>query len=429
MLSPIRFALLALSLFLGGLGGPARAELTVDITKGVQGATPIAVVPFAQPGLGGDNLGGIVAADLERSGKFSPLPESSLAERPAPPEPVNFPAWQALGQDYLVIGRVDSTGAGQYQAEFVLFDAIRGASLLSDKIAFTAPEARHAAHRIADLIYKQLTGQRGAFNTRVAYVAAAGGPSGREYRLLIADTDGRDPQAVISSSEPIMSPSWSPDGKRLAYVSFESGTSAIFVQNLASGERQKVSAAPGINGAPAWSPDGSRLALTLSKGGSPDIYVMDLGSRSLRQITNDGAIDTEPSWSPDGRSLVFTSDRGGKPQLYLASASGGAAQRLTYDGDYNAGGVFSPDGRFLAMVHGNGGDYRIALMDLHSRSLRVLTRGRLDESPGFAPNGSMILYARKEGGADRLAAVSLDGKVHQALSIEGGQAREPAWSP
>ncbi|SMF96806.1 TolB protein [Methylomagnum ishizawai] len=427
MLSPIRFALLSWSLCAGLFGGMARADLDVDITKGVHGATPIAVVPFAQSGLSA-NLGGIVAADLGRSGHFSPLPESSMTERPVPPQSVNFHTWQALGQDYLVIGRVNPVGS-RYEAEFYLFDAIKGTVLLSQKLPFDAPEARHTAHRIADLIYQQLTGQRGAFNTRVAYVAVYGGPTGRVYHLLVADTDGQDPQPVISSPEPIMSPAWSPDGKRIAYVSFENKASAIFVQDLATGSRQKVSDARGINGAPAWSPDGSRLALTLSKGGSPDIYVMDVGSRSLQQITNEVSIDTEPNWSPDGRTLVFTSDRGGKPQLYTVPASGGAAQRLTYEGDYNARGVFSPDGRSIAMVHGKGGDYRIALMDLRGHTLKVLTQGRFDESPGFAPNGSMILYTHKEGGVDRLAAVSLDGKNHQALNVQGGQVREPAWSP
>jgi TolB protein len=418
-----------LSIALGFFGVCAHAELTVDITKGVEGAVPIAIVPFAQQNLPGENLGSIVAADLARSGRFNTLPESNMPERPAPPEPVNFPTWQSLGQDYLAIGRISPGAAGQYEAEFYLFDAIKGTLLTSGRIPFEAPEARHTAHRIADLIYQQLTGERGVFNTRVAYVTAAGSGRNREYRLQIADTDGQGPRTVIDSPEPIMSPAWSPDGKRIAYVSFENRTSAIFIQNLTTGDRQKVSDAPGINGAPAWSPDGSQLALTLSKDGSPDIYVMDVGSRSLRRITDDLAIDTEPSWSPDGRTLVFTSDRGGKPQLYQVSAGGGPAQRLTFEGDYNARGVFSPDGRNLAMVHGNGGDYRIAVMDLQTRTLRVLTPGRLDESPGFAPNGSMILYAAKSGGAAQLAAVSIDGKVRQNLRVEGGQVREPAWSP
>lgn len=420
---------LVLSLAFISFGGSVRAELNVDITQGIEGAQPIAIVPFAQAGLSGDNLGAIISADLARSGRFSPLPEGQMPERPAPPDPVNFQTWQTAGQDNVVIGRVIPGSGGQYEVEFFLFDAIRGNLLASDRIPFAAREARHTAHRIADLIYKTLTGERGVFNTRVAYVTVAGSGKNREYHLHIADTDGRDPQSVISSPEPIMSPAWSPDGKRIAYVSFENKTSAIFVQTLATGERRKVSDAPGINGAPAWSPDGSRLALTLSKDGSPDIYILDLGSQSLRRITNDISIDTEPNWSPDGRSLVFTSDRGGKPQLYLMSPGGGNPERLTFEGDYNARGVFSPDGRSLAMVHGNGGDYRIAVMDLASRSVRVLTKGRLDESPGFAPNGRMILYTHKDGGVDQLAAVSVDGKVRQSLRVQGGQVREPAWSP
>lgn len=429
MTSPFRTALLFLSLSAGLFGGTAHAELTVDITKGVEGNVPVAIVPFVQSGLAGENLGGIIAADLARSGKFSLLPEGQMPERPAPPDPVNFRAWQSAGQDYVAIGRVVPGAGGQYEAEFYLFDAIRGNVLASDKIPFEARESRHAAHQIADVIYKALTGERGVFNTRVAYVTVSGSGKNREYHLHIADTDGQDPQSVISSPEPIMSPAWSPDGKRIAYVSFEDKTSAIFVQDLMSGERQKVSEAPGINGAPAWSPDGSRLAMTLSKDGSPDIYVSNASGGWLRRITRGDSIDTEPNWSPDGSSLVFTSDRGGKPQLYLVGADGGEPKRLTFEGAYNARGVFSPDGRHLAMVHGNGGDYRIAVMDMASKSLRVLTKGPLDESPGFAPNGSMILYTHKQGGVDQLAAVSLDGKVHQNLKVQGKEVREPAWSP
>lgn len=418
-----------LIVWLGLLGNVAYAELEVDVHKGIEATLPIAIVPFNQGGLPGDNLGTIVSADLARSGRFSPLPESQMPERPAPPGPVNFQVWQQAGQEHVAIGRVVPGAGGQYEVEFFLFDAIKGSLLASDRFAFPAREARHTAHRIADLIYKLLTGERGIFNTRVAYVTVAGSGKNREYHLHIADTDGRDPQSVVSSPEPIMSPAWSPDGKRIAYVSFEKKSSAIYVQTLATGERQTVSEAPGINGAPAWSPDGSKLALTLSKDGSPDIYVLDLGSKYLNRLTNDISIETEPNWSPDGRSIVFTSDRGGKPQLYLVPAGGGAAERLTFEGDYNARGVFSPDGRSLAMVHGNGGDYRIALMDLGSRSVKVLTQGRLDESPGFAPDGSMILYTHKDGGVDRLAAVSVDGKVHQSLSVPGGQVKQPAWGP
>lgn len=408
-----------------------RAELTVQITQGAEGGIPVAVVPFGgQQGLGDENIGSIISADLARSGRFKTLPEDAMLEQPTTPDQVQFRTWQALGQDDLVIGQVQQTAPGQYVAEFHLFDAVRGSLLTTARIPFATPEVRKTAHRIADIIYQQLTGEPGAFATRVAYVTVTGtGPADRQYRLQIADTDGFNPQSIITSREPVMSPAWSPDGRQMAYVSFENKTPAIFVQTLATGERQKISEAPGINGAPAWSPDGSQLAMTLSKDGNPDIYVMNLASRSLRRITDHFAIDTEPAWSRDGSMIVFTSDRGGKPQLYTVSPNGGQPQRLTYEGEYNARGVFSPDGKSLAMVHGNRGDYRIAVMDLASRQIRVLTKGPLDESPGFAPNGSMILYASRNGGVGQLSAVSIDGKVRQSLRIEGGEVRQPAWSP
>jgi len=408
----------------------SQAELTVEVTLGVESGIPIAIVPFGGPTVG-ENIGSIVAADLARSGRFKVLPESQLAERPTTPDQVQFATWKALGQDNLVIGQIQADSSDHYVAQFQLFDAVRGAQLLTYNLPFAASDSRKTAHRIADLIYKQLTGENGAFATRVAYVTVApgDGPKDRRYILQVADTDGFNPQNIIKSREPIMSPSWSPDGKQMAYVSFESKRAAIYVQTLATGDRQKVSESPGINGAPSWSPDGSHLAMTLSKDGNPDIYVLDVASHNLRRITDHFAIDTEPSWSKDGSQIVFTSDRGGKPQLYLVPASGGQPQRITYEGDYNARGVFSPDGKSLAMVHGVGGSYRIAVMDLASKQLRVLTPGNLDESPGFAPNGSMILYASRTGGVAQLSAVSIDGKVRQSLRIEGGEVHEPAWSP
>jgi TolB protein len=409
----------------------APAELTVEINQGAEGGIPIAVVPFGGAEAG-DNLGAIVAADLARSGRFQVLPLPHMPERPTRPEQIQFATWKALGQDNLAIGQVRTIAPDHYLAQFQLFDAVRGAQLLAYDLPFAAPQARQAAHRIADLVYKQLTGENGAFATRVAYVTVAqgAGPQDRNYILQVADADGFNPQNIIKSREPIMSPAWSPDGRRIAYVSFESKKSAIYVQTLATGEREKISELPGINGAPAWSPDGSRLAMTLSKDGNPDIYVMDLSDRSLRRLTDHFAIDTEPTWSKDGGQIVFTSDRGGKPQLYSVPAGGGQPRRITYEGDYNAGGVFSPDGKSLAMVHGTGGDYRIAVMDLASKRVRVLTPGSLDESPGFAPNGGMILYAsRTAGGEAQLSAVSIDGKVRQSLRIDSGEVREPAWSP
>lgn len=407
----------------------AAAELTVDITRGVAGSIPLAVVPYAQPGLGGDNLGTIIAADLERSGRFNLMPVGQMPERPAPPDPVDFGVWQAAGQEHVTIGRVIAAGAGQYEAEYFLFDVIRGVVMSSGRIPFPQERARQTAHRIADIIYRQLTGERGIFDTRVAYISVSGDNQRRAYRLEIADSDGQNVQTVVTSAEPLMSPAWSPDGKQLAYVSFEEGRSAVFVQALASGERQKVSSSPGINGAPAWSPDGTRLALTLSKDGSPDIYVLDLKSQSLQRLTHEASIETEPNWAPDGRSLVFTSDRGGTPQIYLQRLGEEAAERLTFDGDYHARAVFSPDGRYLAMVQGSGGAYRIALMDLESREVRPLTAGPLDESPGFSPDGQFVLFAHVEGGQNRLSAVSIDGKRRQRLALQSGSLRAPAWSP
>ncbi len=409
--------------------GPARAELTIEITKGIEGAIPIAVVPFGGESPDPVNMASIISADLSRSGRFNAFAAQSMPERPTAPEQVQFRSWQLVGQDNLVIGQVQAGAPGQYVAQFYLYDVYQGTQLAGYKIPFGAADYRRTAHRISDIIYQQLTGEPGAFATRVAYVTVAGSARQRQYKLQIADADGYNPQTVITSPQPVMSPAWSPDGKQIAYVSFEDRVSAIFVQTLATGLRQKVSEAPGINGAPAWSPDGTQLALTLSKGVNPDIYILHLASGGLHRITDHYAIDTEPNWSRDGQKIVFTSDRGGKPQLYTVAASGGQAQRLTYEGEYNARGVFSPDGTKIAMVHGSGSNYRIAVLDLKTRALAVLTPGPLDESPGFAPNGSMILYASRSGGAGQLAAVSIDGKVHQSLRTDSGEVREPAWSP
>ncbi len=408
----------------------ARAELTVDITQGVEGALPIAIVPFGQTEPAGDNLAQIIAADLESSGRFTPMPAAQLPERPVPPGAVNFPLWQSAGQEHIVVGRVTPGSAGApFEAEYVLYDAMRGSQLLAERVAFKAADARRAAHRIADRIYQQLTGERGVFATRITYVTASGSGKSRTYRLYVADADGQDAREVISSPEPLMSPAWSPDGKRIAYVSFEEHAAAVFVQDLATGGRRKVSATPGINGAPAWSPDGAMLALTLSKDGNPDIYTLDLVSGALRRLTQDDAIETEPGFAPDGRSLVVTSDRGGKPQLYRLPVGGGEPQRLTFDGDYNARGQFSPDGRSLILVHGDGGAFRIARLDLGTRELIPLTKGRLDASPSFAPNGRVVLYTRKEGGSDQLATVTIDGRWHRALPAKAGDVRGAAWSP
>lgn len=405
----------------------SHAELTIEITEGIESALPVAVVPFASAGAPVD-ISAVVNADLERSGYFKMMAEQSMSSRPSSAQEVNFQEWQSLGQNYLVVGRVNN-GGGQYNVQFQLLDVFKGGQLLGYKMASSAGDLRRTAHHISDLIFEKLTGKKGVFSGRIAYITTSRQGGQSNHKLQVADADGFNPQTIASSIEPLMSPSWSPDGKKMAYVSFERKSAAIYIQTLATGQRERVAEFPGINGAPAWSPDGSRLALTLSKDGNPDIFVLNLASRSLLKLTKNYAIDTEPAWSPDGGSIVFTSDRGGKPQLYLVSSQGGQEKRLTFSGDYNARGSFSPDGKNLVMVHGNGGDYRIAVMDMASRSINVLTGGRSDESPSFAPNGSMILYASKNGSTGFLSAVSIDGKMQQKLVFNSGEVREPAWSP
>jgi TolB protein len=413
------------------LSGTARAALTIEITQGVVGALPIAVVPFGWEGPATahppEDIAAIIANNLRRSGRFSPMPEKDMLARPRAGNEVNFRDWRALGMESLVVGRVRTTGAGLYEVQFQLFDVFKGTQMTGYSMPVRGGALRRAAHHISDLIYEQLTGEPGAFNTRIAYVAATRGANPR-YRLQVADSDGHNQETIVESDQPIMSPAWSPDGTRLAYVSFERRRAEVFVQDVASGARESVAAYPGINGAPAWSPDGRRLALTLSKDGSPDIYVLDLATKALTRVTADASIDTEAAWMPDGRSLIFTSDRGGRPQLYRVAANGGRAERVTFEGDYNGRARISPDGRRVAMVHRQGGNFRIAVMDLESRALRVLSEGRLDESPSFAPNGGMVIYATEAGGRGILSVVSVDGRVRQRLELRDDDVREPTWS-
>ncbi|MDD5277637.1 MAG: Tol-Pal system beta propeller repeat protein TolB [Methylovulum sp.] len=400
------------------------ADLTIEITEGTESALPIAIVPFASSTAPVD-IRDIVNADLERSGYFKMMAESSMPSQPTTAQEVNFKDWQSFNQNYLVVGRVNDN-SGQYDVQFQLLDVYKGGQLLGYRMNSSAADLRRTAHHISDLIFEKLTGKKGVFSGHIAYITSSGANA---HQLQVADADGFNPQTIASSVEPLMSPSWSPDGKRIAYVSFEKKSSAIYIQTLATGQRERVAEFRGINGAPAWSPDGTRLALTLSKDGSPDIYVLNLLSRSLTKLSTSNALDTEPAWSPDGSSVVFTSDRGGKPQLYIVSSQGGQEKRLTFSGSYNARASFSPDGKYIAMVHGEGGSYRIAIMDMATRSINVLTAGPNDESPSFAPNGSMILYASKKGRTGFLSAVSIDGKMQQKLVFNGGEVREPSWSP
>jgi TolB protein len=426
-----RLAVAALAGVLWLCGGIAHAALTIEITQGVEGAVPIAIVPFGWTGGGlpPENISAIIASDLNRSGHFESLPDRDLVAHPTEASQVQFQNWRMVNVDYVVIGKLLPTTPGSYDVQFQLFDVFRGKQVAGYSVPGPQADLRRIAHHISDIIYKEITGERGAFNTQVAYITTSGTGAAKRYTLLVADSDGYNPQTILTSAQPLMSPSWSPDARQVAYVSFEKKTAEIYLQTIATGQRTRVASFKGINGAPAWSPDGRRLALTLSRDGNPEIYVMDVASGALTRLTNNNAIDTEPAWMPDGRTLVFTSDRGGSPQLYSMSASGGAAQRLTYEGKYNAGADVSPDGSKIALVNGDGGRYRIAVLDVQTRRMRVLTDGSQDESPSFAPNGSMIIYATDVGNREVLAAVSVDGRFKQRLSLQAGSVREPVWSP
>jgi TolB protein len=412
----------------------AHAELRVEITQGADGARPIAVIPFARTGLAAPlpaDVSAIIAADLQRSGKFAPVETSKLIAQPQNIEAVNYKLWRMANVDHIVIGQINMISAQQFELEFRLLDVFKGQQILGFKYRETDKTLRAAAHKISDLIYERITGQKGAFNTQVAYVTVERQIGAQpKYKLQVADTDGYNSQTVLTSAQPIMSPSWSPDGGRLAYVSFEHRRPEIFVQNLQTGQRDVVSRSEGINGAPAWSPDGRQLALTLTSGDNPDIYVLDTVSKKLQQVTRHWAIDTEPSWMPDGREIVFTSSRSGKPQLYRVNINqGDRPQRITFEGDYNANARIGPDGKSLAFVQGAGNVFKIATLDLQTGFVQPVTDGELDESPSFAPNGSMILYATQANRRGVLAAVSTDGRFKQRLVLSEGDVREPTWGP
>ncbi|MEA5444223.1 Tol-Pal system beta propeller repeat protein TolB [Gammaproteobacteria bacterium AB-CW1] len=410
----------------------ADEVLRVDITSGVDAAEPVAVVPFAweADGEAGQDVAAIIAANLERSGRFRPLSRDELPARPGIEGRPSFSEWREAEADNLIVGEVRQSG-DRLDIRFRVYDVHRGEQVLGYSLPARADRLRRAAHQISDMIYERLTGDPGAFNTRLAYVQVERRNGRERFHLVVADSDGENPRQIMSSSHPIMSPAWSPDGERLAYVSFENRRSEIFVQELRTGQRQSVSARDGINGAPAFSPDGKRLAMTLSVGdGGPDIHVLDLESGEFTRVTRSRAIDTEPAWFPDGDRLAFTSDRGGAPQIYSVGVDGGQLRRLTFDGNYNARPMVSPDGRRLAMIHrGAQPGFRIAVQDMERRGLTVLGEGNSDESPSFAPNGAMIIYASRSNGQGVLSAVSTDGRVRQRLGSGESNVREPAWSP
>lgn len=409
----------------------AQAALEIEITQGVEAGIPIAVVPFEWLGAGlpPQVVSDIVEADLKRSGRFDTIPRGDFLSNPHDHKQVNFKDWRLIKAEALVVGRVRQLGTDQYQVEFRLFDVFKSKQLGGFRYKVPGKSLRKLAHQISDVIYLKLTGERGAFDTRIAYVTVERGPTQQRYLLRVADSDGFGPVTILESNEPILSPSWSPDGQTLAYVSFEKRRSMIFTQRLRDGHRELLAQFQGLNGAPAWSPDGRTLAVVSSREGNPEIYALDLQTKNMRRLTNHLAIDTEPAFSPDGRHIVFTSDRSGRPQIYRMRNDGTAVERLTFEGVYNARASYSSDGKRLALVTNQGNGYRIGVFFIDSKGLLVLTDSTLDESPSFAPNGAMILYATQQSNSGVLSAVSADGRVKQVLRFQKGDVREPAWSP
>jgi TolB protein len=424
--------LMAIGCFL--LCSRSWAELVVEITKGQAEAIPIAIVPFssAEAAAASFDVAQLVGNDLARSGRFKTTDRKDMIEQPHTGAGISFDDWRRLNNDYIVVGQVQPSGPDRYQITFELYNVLTRQRLLGYQFNANKAGLRIASHQVADMVFEKILGIRGAFATRIAYIAVLGSLPHRDYRLIVADADGENPHVVMQSNEPLMSPAWSPDGQSLAYVSFENRLPSVYVQLMRTGERRRVSDHAGVNQAPAWSPDGKKLALTLStRDGNLDVYVMDLATQALTRITDDPGIDTEPQWSKDGQSLYFTSDRAGGPQIYkVGIQAGDKPRRLTFQGSYNARPRISPDESQLAFVTQEDGAYRIATMDLRGRGdVQVLTKGHFDVSPSFAPNGAEIIYASRDRGRGVLALVSADGRVQERLVSSEGELQEPAWAP
>ncbi|WP_020146311.1 Tol-Pal system beta propeller repeat protein TolB [Thioalkalivibrio sp. ALJ15] len=407
----------------------AQAVLEVTVTEGVTGAIPVAVAPFTYEGEGelDEDISQIVAANLARSGLFN-VEQDDLPAAPSGPADFLAEPWADTGVEYLVVGNQRRDG-DDVLVEFHVFDVLSEERLGGWRIPVPGDMLRRGAHRISDIIYEQITGDPGAFSARIAFVSVERNGDERRFALEVADSDGANPRTLFRSAKPIMSPDWSPDGRELVYVSFENRRSEVYRQNVETGSRERVASFTGINSAPAWSPDGRYLALSLSRDGAPNIYLMELETGEMRQMTQTSSIETEPVWSPDGETLYFTSDRAGAPQIYALPREGGSPRRLTFESGYAAAATVSPDGRYLVYVHGGDGGFQLARLDLNDRRVTRLTDGRDAESPSFAPNGSMIIYAMTDGGRGVLGSVSQDGQVHQRLAAREGEVREPAWSP
>lgn len=402
----------------------ANAALDIEIVGGAAQQIPIAIVPFAQSATQKEDVSLVIASDLRRSGLFRTLETRGVASQPHDLPEVKYADWAALQAQAMVIGRIEPTPAGRYKISFRLLDVLKQSQLAGLEYDVTQTQLRQTAHKIADVIYQALTGQPGIFSTRVSYVLK----NGSRFSLVVADADGYAPQTVLSSTEPIISPSWAPDGTRLAYVSFEKKKPIIYIQSLTSGQRIVLANYKGNNSAPSWSPDGKQLAIVLTQGANSQIYAINADGTGLRQLSRSRAIDTEPQWSPDGKWIYFTSDRGGAPQIYRMSSLGGEASRVTFDGSYNVSPRISPDGKQLAFIRRDGSKFQVAIQELSTSQVQVLSDSAQDESPSFAPNGKMVIYATSINNRGVLSVVSSDGRVKQRLS-ESGDVREPAWSP
>lgn len=429
------FLTTSLLLFALLLSSTTYADLTIRITKGNDQAIPIAVVPFIWQGQGSlnEDIASIIGANLARTGLFRSLPREDLVSLPTKAEEVVYRDWRLLKVNYLVTGSVEALEGNQVRIKYELFDITRQERLLAESITGKTTDLRSRAHFISDRVYERLTGQKGIFSTRIAYVTAVqqSKNSERVFRLHVADADGQRSRTILTSKKPLLSPDWSPDGKQLAYVSFETGRPAIFVQEVRTGKRYQLTNFRGLNGAPAWSPDGNKIAMTLSRDGNAEIYIYHLDERRLTRVTHHYAIDTEPSWSPDGKSLIFTSGRSGGPQVYHIDLLSGEEKRLSFEGNYNARPRYSPNGREVFMMHraSGGGLFSIAALSIETGRMRVLSTSPLDHSPSVAPNGAMVIYALMIGEKGVLGVVSTDGRIQYELPAESGDVFEPAWSP
>jgi TolB protein len=413
------------ALVLSLVAWPALAQLSIEITGAGGNRIPIAIAPFAGEAALPPGITAVVRADLERSGLFRALEIPALVPQPSEASNVNYAEWKSRLADALVLGSIGVRSDGRFEVRFRLYDVVKQTAIGGVAYTVSREQLRATAHRIADYVYEKLTGEKGVFSTKIAYVVKRGA----RYELQLADADGANEQAMLVSNEPIISPAWSPNGKRIAYVSFQNKKAIVYVQDVEVPKQNVVANFKGSNSAPAWAPDGARLAVALSRDGNSQLYLINADGSNLRRLTNSSGIDTEPSFSPDGQSIYFTSDRGGSPQIYRMPAAGGDAQRVTFEGSYNVSPRVSPDGRSLAYIMRNGGKFQAALLDLNTRQVQVLTDSELDESPSFAPNGRQILLATVIGGRGVLSAVSSDGRVKQRLTLSAGDVREPAWGP